>query len=76
MDRTHQLFLQAIENGAQEHPQILAEDVWRIFKEQGQKIVKDGGILDSDEENLAELVAIAKDFISLHLPAYRALKVI
>ena len=76
VDRTHQLFLQAIEKGAQEHPQILAEGVWQIFKEQGQKIVKDGEILESDEDNLIELVAIAKDFIALHLPAYRALKVI
>jgi hypothetical protein len=51
IDRIGQLFLLA----AREKAPDRARFVWDLLKIQGQKIVKDGKVLDTEEENLAEL---------------------
>ena len=51
MDRIGQLFLLA----ARERAPGRARFVWNILKIQDQKIVKDGKVLDTEEENLAGL---------------------
>jgi hypothetical protein len=51
MDRIGQLFLLA----ARERAPDRARFVWNILKIQDQKIVKDGKVLDTEEENLAGL---------------------
>jgi len=42
----------------------------------GQKILKDGVALNSDEENLAEITEQAEVFHKKHLPIFRALQIV
>lgn len=72
--RFQQLFLDAIWRGL-ESPEHLAQDAWAILSRQGQSIIKDGQTLQSEDENLAELVAQATEFEEKKLPILRALKI-
>ena len=64
MDRIGQLFLLA----ARERAPDRAQFVWDIPKIQGQKIVKDGKVLDAEEENLAGLAERAHLFAEKTAP--------
>ena len=64
MDRIGQLFLLAGREKAPDH----ARFVWDVLKIQGQKIVKDGKVLDTEEENLAGLAERAKLFAEKTAP--------
>ena len=46
------------------------------FKELNQRLVKDGKPLDSEKENIDELLRQAQDFAQKRLPVLRALKVV
>ena len=64
MDRVGQLFLLA----AREKAPDRARFVWDLLKIQGQKIVKDGKMLDTEEENVAELKERAQHFAEKTAP--------
>lgn len=74
-DRFHQLFILAITTG-QKQPDEWATFVWNLFASQGQKVVKEGKILESPDENLAEINAHAKAFAEKRLPILKALQVV
>ncbi|MCG8344434.1 MAG: class I SAM-dependent methyltransferase [Chlorobiales bacterium] len=72
--RFQQLFLLAIREGMQE-PSDWVQFTWQILFAQGQKFVKKGKTLETPEENIAELTALAKTFMKKQLPALKALQV-
>jgi hypothetical protein len=74
LGRFHQLFIGAIKQGYTDHKEW-AQSVMDILKLQGQSIIKDGKTLESEEENLAELIDRAKEFEDNWLPIVRALGV-
>ncbi len=49
--------------------------VWQILVSQGQKIVKEGKMLESPEENIAGLTAQAQSFADKQLPILKALQI-
>jgi hypothetical protein len=53
-----------------------AQSVWQLLQAQGQKLVKEGKTLDTDEQNLAELNEQARTFGEKQVPVLRALGVI
>jgi SAM-dependent methyltransferase len=55
--------------------QELVEFVWKILKEDGQAVMKEGKALLTEDENLQELQAMAKKFVQEWLPIYRTLKI-
>ena len=56
-------------------PAEWAQLVWQILVSQGQKIVKEGKMLESPEENIAGLTAQAQSFADKQLPILKALQI-
>jgi hypothetical protein len=50
--------------------------VWGILQAQGQKLVKEGKTLETDEENLTELNDQARVFAEKQVPVLKALGVV
>jgi len=50
--------------------------VLQILNAQGQKIVKEGRTLNTDEENFAELLERANQFKEKQLPVLKALEIV
>jgi SAM-dependent methyltransferase len=73
--RFQQLFIAAQARG-KARPGEWAEYAWQVLKSQGQAIVKDGGTLEGDDANMAELSRQAAEFQEKLLPPLRALGVI
>ncbi len=59
--RFEQLFALAVTQGKKQ-PAEWAKAVWQVLQAQGQKLVKEGQTLETDEENLAELTERAQEF--------------
>lgn len=74
LGRVQQLFLRSIAQGNRE-PQAWIQDTWGLMKGQGQRLVKAGQTVSTDEENLAELNLMAAAFEKKELPVLRALQV-
>lgn len=72
--RFQQLFLLAASQGYKT-PQDWAQYVWHLLTLQGQRIVKDGKTLDTQEDNLAELTIQAQTFADNNLSILTALRV-
>jgi SAM-dependent methyltransferase len=72
--RFQQLFLLAMFEGKKQ-PGEWAQFVWHLLKVQGQKLVKEGKTLETDDQNLAELTAQAEVFAQKQVPVLKALKV-
>jgi hypothetical protein len=72
--RVEQLFLLA-SNGGKQQPGEWAQFAWEILKSQGQKLKKDGQVLETDEQNLAHLTGQAEIFAQKQMPVLKALKV-
>jgi SAM-dependent methyltransferase len=70
-----QLFLLARARG-DKVPQEWATYCWQALTVQGQKLIKEGKVLETAEENQAELARQAKDFAEMRLPVLQALQVI
>ena len=66
MNRFEQLFLTALEENLSK-PEELAKFVWGKLKLQGEKIVSDGKVMQSDEDNINHLVGLATKFLSSKL---------
>lgn len=74
LGRFAQLFLAETLQGKVE-PSDLAESVWRTISAQGQRLVKEGKVLETAEENLQELTSQASSFVEKKLPVLRALQI-
>ena len=72
--RFQQLFLLTLSQGKKQ-PADLAAQVWQVLNVQGQKLVKEGKTLETDEQNLAELKERAQIFIEKSLPLLKALQI-
>lgn len=73
--RITQLFLAApsdVGNDAKK----LAKQVWSVLAAEGKKMTREGKVVESDAENLAELSTSAEDYLSRQLPILKALQII
>jgi hypothetical protein len=57
-------------------PAEWAKDAWSILAKQNQSLIKDGQVLQTEAENLAELTAQAKALADGRLSLLKRLKVI
>jgi SAM-dependent methyltransferase len=74
ISRFQQLFLLAMHQGKKQ-PMELAQFVHSLLSRQSQKILKDGRTLETDEENLAELLEQATVFATKYIPILRAMQI-
>ncbi|MBK5969032.1 MULTISPECIES: class I SAM-dependent methyltransferase [Thiorhodovibrio] len=74
VDRFHQLFLLARQQGRQ-MPADWAAFVWEQLKAQGQRVLKEGKALESEADNLAHLTGEAESFAAKRLAVMEALQV-
>lgn len=74
VSRFNQMFILAIEQGLKE-PVEWARFAWKLLGAQGQKLLKEGKALESDDENIAELTQEAHTFLQTRLPALKALQI-
>lgn len=74
VSRTHQLFLLSRLQGGTT-PEQSARFVWRLLSAQGGRVMRDGKPLQTEQENMAELVEQARNFDTVRLPILRALGV-
>lgn len=70
--RFQQLFLQAKAQGKKQ-PTEWAQAVWQLLAMQGQRLLKDGKAIETEAENLAELIAQANAFAEKQLPILKML---
>lgn len=70
--RFEQLFLHALQQGKKE-PEKWAESAWHAIRAQGQRLMKEGKAIETDEENLAMLNEQASDFEQKKLPVLKSL---
>lgn len=75
LSRFEQLFVLSLLQGKKQ-PQDWVKDVWSTIASQGQRLLKDGKTLETDEENIAELTAIANAFVEKQLPVLKALQIV
>ena len=69
-----QLFLLSMSQGKKK-PEEWAQFVWQVLSAQGQKLIKDGKMIEADADNLAELTEQAKVFAQKQLPIFKALAI-
>ena len=74
VSRFHQIFLLARQQG-HKTPQQWAQFAWSWLKVQGQRLVKEGQTLNTEEENIAELTRQASEFEQKDLPILKALQI-
>jgi SAM-dependent methyltransferase len=72
VSRVHQLFLLAQRHGKAK-PNEQANFAWEAFSSQGQRLIKDGKVLETTHENLAELSLQASEFAEKRAPLLKAL---
>ena len=70
--RINQLFLLAMENRQPDAGQ-LAQSAWQRLSAGNQQLVKEGKVLETEEETLSELRQRASNFLNKTLPVYEAL---
>ncbi|GJM12038.1 MAG: methyltransferase [Pseudohongiella sp.] len=75
VDRFEQIFVASIQQNNSE-PMDWAHSVWAILNMQKQKVVKEGKTLESDEENIQELLRRANEFQSKKLPILKAMQIV
>ena len=72
VNRFQQIFLSQYKAGDKTADK-LAASAWKILSRQGQKLVNNGTPIESPEENLVHLKKIAENFLTNHLPIFKAL---
>lgn len=75
LGRVDQMFLLALLQGKKQRQEWVSM-AWELLAVQGQKVMKDGQLLGSVEENLAELHEMAERFASKKLPVLKALQIV
>ena len=73
--RAEQLFLLAARHGKKTASEKAAY-VWEILSAQGQNLMKDGKMLETAAENIAELTQIATKFVDKRVPILAALGIV
>jgi hypothetical protein len=56
-------------------PAAWAQYAWQVLIDQNERVLKDGKVLETPEENLAELTARAQAFAKTKLPVLKVLRV-
>ncbi|GAB2948475.1 methyltransferase regulatory domain-containing protein [Aquaspirillum soli] len=74
VNRFEQLFLLIRQQG-HKTPTTWAQLVWQLLSAQGESLIKDGQLLPTAEENLAELTRQANEFAEKRLPILKALQI-
>jgi hypothetical protein len=74
VNRFQQLFLLALQSGLTT-PQDWTQMVWQLLQAQGQRLIHEGRMLESDEANRAELLRQAEKFQQDRLPILQALQI-
>jgi len=74
VNRFEQLFLSALEENLSK-PEELSMFVWEKLKLQGEKIVSNGKVIQSDEDNIKHLSDLATKFLNSKLPELTRLEV-
>jgi SAM-dependent methyltransferase len=74
VNRIGQIALLAMKDG-RKTPRDIAQYIWGMLDSQGQKLVKDGKVLETTEDNLAELLTQIETFTKDNLPVLKALQV-
>jgi hypothetical protein len=74
VNRLQQMFL-GERNRGRKTERDWAEGTWRTLDTQGQRVIKDGKLLDGAEANLADLQRQATEFAQKRLPVLTALQV-
>ena len=72
--RFQQMFLLALRHG-KKSPVDMASFAWSILRSQGQKILKDGVVIESDEGNIEEFTHLSTIFFEKQLPILKALQI-
>jgi hypothetical protein len=75
VNRLQQMFLAEIANG-RKTPEDWAAGTWAALDAQGQRVIKDGKLLEGKEANVADLVRQATEFAEKRLPVLTALQVV
>jgi len=74
VNRFQQLFLKALKGGKKTPPEW-AQEAWDTLFVQGQRLTKEGKVMETPEENLTELRRQAAEFEAKSLPVLRSLQV-
>ena len=72
VDRIHQMFLLAVKEGSSDP----VGRVWQTLRTYNQRLLKDGVVLEKDEENIEEIRRRHEVFVADHLHVYRVLQII
>ncbi|MBQ9273663.1 MAG: methyltransferase regulatory domain-containing protein [Succinivibrio sp.] len=75
VDRLSQLMLLGISEG-RDQVKELSSFVFDILNSQGQRLIKDGQTLESEQDNRAELMRLCETFKEKALPLYQRLRLI
>lgn len=74
INRFQQLFLLARSQGKKQ-PQEWAQFVWQLLEGLNQRLTKEGQVINSTEDNIAELTRQAVEFAEIRLPIFKALQI-
>lgn len=72
--RFQQLFLRHVTDGVTD-ANTMAKQMWDLLNEQGQRLIRNGEVINDPQENIAELESQASAFLKDTLPICRALGV-
>ena len=75
LNRFSQLFLSAYRSGCK-NSEGLAGHVWKILLEQNERLVGDGKALETESENIEELLKRASTFLDETLPVLKSLQIV
>ena len=73
--RILQLFLSFVNEGT-DNAQRLAQQVWGILSAEGKKMTREGKVMESEAENIAELTLSAEEFLGKQLAPLKALHIV
>ncbi|MBA2549084.1 MAG: methyltransferase regulatory domain-containing protein [Burkholderiaceae bacterium] len=71
-----QLIILALRSIKKPDARAVTEFVWKRFKEQNKRLIKDGKRIEDDAENVAELETRVRDFMDVRMPLLKQLGVI
>ena len=73
--RFEQIFTSMYKNNLK-NAEILAKETWNLLSSQGERLIQNGKVLESDEENLDELKSMAEKFLNERVSILKALQII
>jgi hypothetical protein len=70
------VYLNIASNPRKADAAAIVQQIWPVISNQGRRMTKEGKVLESEEENLAELSAQVKTVLAEKLPIWQQLKMI